>query len=48
MIHIEKPVQWEARGPQLESSPRSSQLEKSPLSNQDPAQPKIFLNGEKL
>ena len=46
--HQEKPLQWEAHGPQLESSPRPPQLEKSLLSNQDPAQPKIFLNGEKL
>ena len=37
----EKPPQWEARAPQLESSPCSPQLEKSPCSNEDPVQPKI-------
>ena len=37
----EKPPQWEAHAPRLESSPRCLQLEKSPHSNKDPAQPKI-------
>ena len=35
----EKPLQWEACTPQLESSPRSLQLQKSPHSNKDPAEP---------
>ena len=37
----EKPLQWEARSPQLEYSPHSQQLEESPHNNEDPAQPKI-------
>ena len=37
----EKPPQWEACAPWLESGPHSPQLEKSPHSNEDPAQPKI-------
>ena len=37
----EKPPEWEAHGPQLESSSDSLQLEKS---NEDPAQPKIYKN----
>ena len=40
----EKPPQWEARAPQLESSPHSPQLEKSLCSNDDSAQPKIKIN----
>ena len=36
----EKPLQWEAHAPQLESSPHSLQLEKSPHSCKDPVQPK--------
>ena len=39
-LQQEKPLQWEARAPQLESSPHSMQLEKSPCSNENPAQPK--------
>ena len=35
----EKPLQWGAQAPQLESSLRSPQLEKSWHSNEDPAQP---------
>ena len=38
-LHREKPPQWEARAPQLESSPCSLQLEKA-RSREDPAQPK--------
>ena len=37
----EKPPQWEAFAPPLESSPQIPQLEKSPRSSEDPAQPKI-------
>ena len=37
----EKPLQWEAFTPQLESSPYLRQLEKSSHSDKDPAQPKI-------
>ena len=38
----EKPLQWEVRTPQLESSPRLPKLlKKSPNKNKDPAQPKI-------
>ena len=37
----EKPPQWEAHTPQLESSLHSPQLEKSLYSNKDPAQPEI-------
>ena len=37
----EKPPQWEACAPQLESSPCYLQLEKSPSTSEDPAQPKI-------
>ena len=37
----EKPLQWEAHAPQLESSPLSLQLEKSLNGNKDPRQPKI-------
>ena len=33
----EKPLQWEARAPQLESCPYLPQREKSPRSNKDPA-----------
>ena len=40
--HQEKPSKWEARAPQLESSPHLPQLEKSPHSNKDPALPKII------
>ena len=36
----EKPLQWEAWVPQLDSSPYSLQLEKSLHNNEDPAQPK--------
>ena len=39
----EKPLQWEACAPQLESRPCSLQLEKSMCSSEDPAQPKIHL-----
>ena len=35
----EKPLQWEARMSQLESSPCSLQLEKNQTSNKDSAQP---------
>ena len=38
----EKPLQWEACAPHLESSACSLQLEKSPCSNKDPTQPKII------
>ena len=38
-LQHEKPSQWQACTPQLESSPRSPQLEKSPHSNKDPLQP---------
>ena len=37
----EKPLQWEAHTPQLESSTHSLQLKKNLCSNKDPAQPKI-------
>ena len=37
----EKPPQWEAHAPQLESSPYLLQLEKSLNSNEEAAQPKI-------
>ena len=37
----EKPLQWEALIPQLETRPRSLQLENGPRSNKDQAQPKI-------
>ena len=37
----EKPLQWEARTPQLETSSRLLQLEKNPHSNEDLAQLKI-------
>ena len=40
-LQQEKPRQWEASRPQLESSPQSPQLEKSPRCNEDPVQPKI-------
>ena len=40
-LQQEKPVQWEAHKPQLESSPHLPWLEKIPSSNEDPAQPKI-------
>ena len=40
-LQQEKPLQWEACTPQLESSPRWLQLEKSPWGNEDPVQPKI-------
>ena len=40
-LQQEKPLQWEARVPQLESSPHLLQPEKNPCSNKDPAQPKI-------
>ena len=36
----EKPPQWEARAPLVESSPHSPQLEKTPCSKEDPAQAK--------
>ena len=39
----EKPAQWEAHTPQLESNPNSLQLEKS-LHSKDPVQPKININ----
>jgi len=39
-VQQEKPLQSEARAPQLKSSPHSPQLEKSLWSNKDPAQPK--------
>ena len=38
----EKPPQWEALPPQLESSPHSPQLEESLHSKEDPAWSKIF------
>ena len=42
MVHNkEKPPQWKASAPQLESSPHLPQLDKSPHSNEDSAQPKI-------
>ena len=37
----EKPLHWEARAPQLKSSPCSLQLQKNPCSIKNPAQPKI-------
>ena len=37
----EKPLEWEAHVPQLESSPHSLQLVKNPPSKKDPAQPKM-------
>ena len=37
----EKPLQWEARTPQLESNPHTTWSEKSLSGNEDPAQPKI-------
>ena len=37
----EKPLQWEAHAPQLESSSCSPQLQKSLSSTEDPVQPKI-------
>ena len=37
----ETPLQWEARTPQLASSPCSLQLEKSPHSDENPTQPKL-------
>ena len=37
----EKPLQWEAHTPQLESSPDSPQLEESPCSKEDPVELKI-------
>ena len=37
----EKPPQWEAYAPQLESSPHVSQLEKAAQSTEHPGQPKI-------
>ena len=40
-LRQEKPPQWEAHTPQLESSPRSPQLEESLCSKEAPAQPKI-------
>ena len=40
-LQQEKPLQWEARARQLESSPCLQQLEKSVCSSEDPAQPKI-------
>ena len=40
-LQQEKPPLWEARTPQLESSPHQLQLEKSLSGNEDPAQPKI-------
>ena len=43
----EKPPQWEALAPQLESNPCSPQLEKSPCSSEDPVQPKINKNYKK-
>ena len=43
-LQQEKPAQWEARAPQLGSSPHLPQLEKSPSSNEEPAQPKINKN----
>ena len=38
-LQQEKPLQGEARAPQLESSPRLPQLENSPRSNKHTAQP---------
>ena len=40
-LQQEKPLEWEARVLQLESSPHSLQWEKNPPSKEDPAQPKI-------
>ena len=40
-VQQEKPLQWDARAPQLESSPHSPQLEEEPTQQQDPAQPKV-------
>ena len=41
VLQQEKPLQWEAHVPQLESSPCLPQLGKNPHSNKDPVQPKI-------
>ena len=46
-LQQEKPPQWEAHAPQLESSLCLLQLEKNPHGNQDPAQPKIKLKKKK-
>ena len=40
-LQQEKPLQWEAHAPQLESSPCSPQLETSLRSDKGPAQPEI-------
>ena len=40
-LQQEKPPQWEACTPQLESNPRSPQLEKSLCSSKGPAEPEI-------
>ena len=40
-LQYEKPLQWEAHAPQLESGPCLSQLEKSPHNNKDSVQPKV-------
>ena len=43
-LQQEKPQQWEARVPQLESSLRSPQLGKSPCSNEGPDSQKKKIN----
>ena len=48
MLHKEKPLQWEACTPQLESNTSSPQLEKSPCSNRDPTRPKINEKKKKI
>ena len=40
----EKPPQWEALAPQLESSPRSPQLEKASVQQRRPSRVKHFFN----
>ena len=43
-LQWEKPQQWKALTPQLETHPHLQQIEKSPCSNEDPAQPKLNKN----
>ena len=40
-LQQEKPPQWAARAPQLESNPCKPELETTTRDNKDPAQPKI-------
>ena len=47
-LQQEMPLQWEARAPQLESMSHSPQLENSQRSNEDPAQPKINKQTNKI